>query len=151
MNPKKNISVCLYFFAEHLKLTQHCILTTKWGVICSAVWLFAIPWAVGRQALLSIEFSRQEYWSGLPCPPLGDLPNSGIEAASLPSSALSVGFLTTSMTWKARSVYCRCHIICRMGSSCSTDFEERMFKNRIWSEIAGGMTFFWLVDSEVKG
>ena len=103
------------------------------------------------QALLSIEFSRQEYWSGWPCPPLGDLPNSGIEPASLTSSALSVGFFTTSTTWKAHSVYCRYHILCRIGSSCSKDFEECIFKDSIWSEIAGCMTFFWLVDSEIKG
>ena len=120
-------------------------------ILCDPVRLFATPWTVTCQALLSIEFSRQEYWSGLPCPPLGDLPNSGIEAVSLTSSALSVGFLTTSTSWKAHSVYCRCHRICRTGSSCSKDFEERIFLNRIWSEIAGGMTFFWLVDSKVKG
>ena len=40
------------------------------------------PWAVARQAPLSMGFSRQEYWSGLPCPPPGDLPNTGIEPRS---------------------------------------------------------------------
>ena len=40
---------------------------------------FAIPWTVAHQALLSIEFSRQEYWSGLPFASPGDLPNPGIE------------------------------------------------------------------------
>ena len=40
-------------------------------------------WTVARQALLSMGFSRQEYWSGLPCPLPGDLPNPGIELASL--------------------------------------------------------------------
>ena len=40
------------------------------------------PWAVAHQAHLSMEFSRQEYWSGLPCPPPGDLPNLGIEPKS---------------------------------------------------------------------
>ena len=44
---------------------------------------FATPWTVARQAPPFMEFSRQEYWSGLPCPPPGDLPNSGIEPASL--------------------------------------------------------------------
>ena len=44
----------------------------------SRVWLFATPWTVTHQAPLSREFSRQEYWSGLPCPPPGDLPNPGI-------------------------------------------------------------------------
>ena len=41
------------------------------------------PWTVARQAPLSMGFSRQVYWSGLPCPPPGDLPNPGIEAGSL--------------------------------------------------------------------
>ena len=44
--------------------------------------LFATPWTVGHQAPLSMGFSRQEYWSGLPFPPLGDLPNLGIEFMS---------------------------------------------------------------------
>ena len=46
-------------------------------------------------------FSRQENWSGLPCPPAGDLPNPGIETASLTSPALTGGFFTTSATWEA--------------------------------------------------
>ena len=41
-------------------------------------------------------FSRQEYWSGLPCPPLGDLPDSGIEPTSLRSPALTGGFTTSA-------------------------------------------------------
>ena len=45
--------------------------------------LFATPWTVACQALLSMEFSRQEYWSGLPCPPPGELPEPGIEPTSL--------------------------------------------------------------------
>ena len=44
--------------------------------------LFAIPWTVACQAPLSMGFSRQEYWSGLPCPPPGDLLNPGIEPRS---------------------------------------------------------------------
>ena len=46
---------------------------------------FMTPWTVARQAPLSMGFSRQEYWSGLPFPPPGDLPDPGIE---LPSPAL---------------------------------------------------------------
>ena len=52
------------------------------------------PWAVARQAPLSMGFSRQEYWSGLPCPLPGDLPDSGIKPASLESPALAGGFST---------------------------------------------------------
>ena len=48
----------------------------------SCVRLFATPWAVACQAPLSMGFSRKEYWSGLPCPPPGDLPNPGVEPRS---------------------------------------------------------------------
>ena len=49
-------------------------------------------------------FSRQEYWSGLTCPPPGDLPDPGIEPAFLTSPALAGGFFTTSATWEALSL-----------------------------------------------
>ena len=49
----------------------------------SQVQFYVTPWTVAHQAPLSMEFSRQEYWSGLPFPSLGDLPNSGIEPGSL--------------------------------------------------------------------
>ena len=62
--------------------------------------LFATLWTVAHQAPLSMKFSRQEYWSGLPFPPPGDLPDPGIEPASLISPALPGGFFTTSATWE---------------------------------------------------
>ena len=62
----------------------------------SRVWLFATPWAIARQTPLSMGFSRQEYWSGLPCPPPGDLLDPGIKPTSLLSPALAGGFFTTS-------------------------------------------------------
>ena len=43
----------------------------------SHIWLFATLWTVTHQAFLSMGFSRKKYWSGLPCPPPGDLPNQG--------------------------------------------------------------------------
>ena len=48
----------------------------------SHIWLFAAPWTVILQAPLSIEFSRQEYWGGLPLHSPGDLPNPGTEPRS---------------------------------------------------------------------
>ena len=66
----------------------------------SRVQLFVTLWTVAHQAPLSMGFSRQEYCSGLPCPPPGDLPNPGIEPASLMSPALAGGFFTTSATWE---------------------------------------------------
>ena len=69
---------------------------------------FVTPWTVGHQAPLSMGFSRQEYWSGLPCPPPGDLPNPGIEPAFLTSPALAFGFFATSANWKPPKVYSFC-------------------------------------------
>ena len=60
----------------------------------SRVQLFSAPWTIARQASLSMEFSRQEYWSGLPFPTSGDLSDPGIEPASLVSPALAGGFFT---------------------------------------------------------
>ena len=64
------------------------------------VWLFATLWTVTQEAPLSMGFSRQEYWSGLPCPPPEDLPNPGIEPTSLMSPALAGRFFTTSTAGK---------------------------------------------------
>ena len=55
--------------------------------------------SVPHQTPLSMGCSKQEYWSGLPCPPPGDLPDPGIKPASLTSPALAGGFFTTSATW----------------------------------------------------
>ena len=68
----------------------------------SHIQLFATLWSVACQSPLSMGFSRQEYWNGLPWPPSGNLPNPGIKPASLTSPALAGGFLTTSITWEAR-------------------------------------------------
>ena len=70
----------------------------------SHVGLFATPWTAAFQAPLSMGFSGQEHWSGLPCPPPGDLPNPGIEPLSLMSSALAGWFFTSSITWEAHMV-----------------------------------------------
>ena len=61
---------------------------------------FVIPWTVACQAPLSMGFSRQEYWSRLPCPPRGDLPNPGIEPRS---PALPGGFFTSKPPGKPQS------------------------------------------------
>jgi len=67
----------------------------------SHVRLFVISRTVAHQAPLSMGFSRQEYWCGLPCPPPGDLPDTGIQPVSLMSPALAGGFFTTSASWEA--------------------------------------------------
>ena len=63
--------------------------------------LFASLWTVAGRDALSVEFFRQEYWSGLPSPPPGDLPNPGMEPTSLMSPVLAGGFFTTQTTWEA--------------------------------------------------
>ena len=67
----------------------------------SHVRLFSSLRTVACQAPLSMGFSRQEYWSGLPCPPPEDLPDPGIEPVSLTSPALAGRFFTASATWEA--------------------------------------------------
>ena len=66
------------------------------SIVLSCVQLFAIPWTVARQAPLSMEFSKQEYWSGLPFPSPGDLPVPGIEPESLAFPALAGRFFPTA-------------------------------------------------------
>ena len=58
---------------------------------------------VAHQAPLSMEFSREGHWSGLPFPFPGDLPDSGMEPLSLSSPVLGSSFFTTSTTWEAQS------------------------------------------------
>ena len=70
----------------------------------SHVRLFTTLWTEARQAPLPMGFSRHEYWSGLPCPPPGDLPYPGIKPMSLKSPALAGGFFTTSATWEGLAV-----------------------------------------------
>ena len=62
--------------------------------VCAQLCLFETPWTVVHQTPLAMRFffSRQEYWSGLPFPPPGDLPNPGIEPMS---PVLAGGFFTT--------------------------------------------------------
>ena len=71
-------------------------------VCVRAKWLqsqfFVTLWTVAHQAPLSMGFSRQEFWSELPCPPPGELLNPGTEPASLMSPALAGRFFTTSTT-----------------------------------------------------
>ena len=67
----------------------------------SCVWLFETQRTITHQAPQDVGFPREEYWSGLPCPPPGDLPDSGTEPAYLMSPALADGFFTTSTTWEA--------------------------------------------------
>ena len=100
---------------------------------------------VAHQVPLSMGFSRQEYWSGLPCPPPGDLPNPGIKLESLTSPALAGRFFNTSATWKAHhnTLTCFCSYSHFMEDVTETYWGEINFTKQwtvvahCWSQITG--------------
>ena len=83
----------------HHQLNQSAIQFSSVQLL-SYVRLFATPWTITHQALLSMGFPRQEYWNGLSCPPPGDLSDLGIEFTS---PALTGGFFTTEPPGKPYS------------------------------------------------
>ena len=97
----------------------------------SHVRLFVTLWTVACQPPLSVGLSGQEYWSGLPCPPPGDLPDPGIKPMSLASPALAGRFFTTSTTWEhvkvAQSYLTLCNPIQSMGFSRPDYWSELPF------------------------
>ena len=72
--------------------------------VLSRVQLFATPWTLAHQAPLSMEFPRQEYWSGLPLPSPGDLSHPGIEPVSLPFPELVGGCFTSEPLRKSEHI-----------------------------------------------
>ena len=82
-------------------LVSECLMCACVPSRFSHIQLFAMLWTVTPQAPLSMRFSRQGYWSGVLYPPPGDLPDPGIEPASLMSPALAGRFFTTSATWES--------------------------------------------------
>ena len=70
-------------------------------------------------------FSRQEYWSGVPFPSPGDLPDPGIEPKSLMSPALACDFFTTSATWEAIYVYVHMHVNITFYEILTNGFPQR--------------------------
>ena len=82
--------------------------------VCSVMSNSVTSWTTIYQASLSMGFSRQEYWSGLPFSSLGTPPNPGIEPTSLTSPALAGGFFTSSFTWLSRCLrWWWIHLHCR--------------------------------------
>ena len=73
--PKFSYSVCVYIYIIHSTL----YIKEEEVKSLSRVWLFETPWTTAYKAPLSMAFSKQEYWSGLPFPSPGDLPDPGIE------------------------------------------------------------------------
>ena len=94
----------------------------------SCVQLCATLWTVACQTPLSMRFSRQEYWSGLPCPPPGHLPNSGIEPTPLAALTWAGGFLSLVPPGKPRlSVYM--YVFIRKHFMCCTFHHKSIFKS----------------------
>ena len=90
---------CIVLLVSHLFLHQyHTVLSHSLCVLShfSHAWLFSTLWTAARQPPLSMGFFRWEYWSGLPCPPPEDLPNSEIEPKSPVSPALQADSLQLS-------------------------------------------------------
>ena len=83
------VKVCMCVCVCVCVCVSMCVCMCVHVCVLSHVQLFASPWTVACQAPLSIEFSRQEYWSGLPCPSLGVLPDPGMKPRSLSSPALA--------------------------------------------------------------
>ena len=81
-------------------LLKSCVCVCVCVCVLTHVWLFAAPWTLAHQAPLSMEFSRKEYWNGLPLPTSGDLPNPGIKPKSPMSIPLAGRFFTTNTIWE---------------------------------------------------
>ena len=95
-----NYIYCVEHFTTHISVESICCTPVSMLSHFRGVQLIATVWNVAHQAPLSMGFPRQEYWSGLPCLPPGDLPNPGIEPSSLMSLALIDGFFITKATGK---------------------------------------------------
>ena len=78
-NPKTALKIRLLIFSINAT-EQHTAMFWRWLPSClSRAHLFETPWTAAHQPPLSMGFSRQEYWTGWPCPPTGDLPDPGME------------------------------------------------------------------------
>ena len=98
---------------------------------------FGVPCTVVCQAPLSIEFSRQEYQSGLPFPTPEDLPNPEIKPVSLTSPALTGKFFNTSTTWEApgiplvKGVMLELRLVCQINKASKVFKEEVACQNQV--------------------
>ena len=122
-----SLQIWLIFFHYHNgKVTATLFIwkiLTDWCMLShfSHIWFFVTLKNMAHQAPLSMGFSRQEYWSELPCSPPGHLPNPGIEPTSVISPALAGGFFTTSTTWIDLLNHCKLWVsICQSSNESFT-------------------------------
>ena len=133
----------------------------------SHVWLFATPWTIAHQAPLSMGFSSQEYWSGLPCPPPGDLPDPVPSPGDLPdsgikpTSALLGGFFTTEPSYSryfpSKATYKKKknhrlflgHNLIRLIKGKQRFLNCKLFHNRIQFPSFYSLLFFFFLKEEI--
>ena len=102
----------------------------------------ATPWTVAHQAPLTMEFSRQEYWSGLPCPPPGDLPDPGIEPRSPTLQTDSLPLSHQGIPGRERGTptkTCRVLFLVQareLSLSFTTVLQQSPWKWAIWSPLS---------------
>ena len=95
-----------------IKSDHYSFFVSSKSAVCVCPWVlshdqfFLTPWTVAHQVPLYMGFSRQEYWSTLPCHPLGDLSNPGMELESSVSPVLAGMFFTTSAAWETKNAGC---------------------------------------------
>jgi len=105
--------------------------------------LDSFPMDAAFQAPLSMGFSRLEYWSGLPCPPPGDLPNPGMEPPSLVSPALVGGFFTTRATWEVPLlVLIHCYFV--VVDLTTVSMRLRCIQSDVTSNLGTSSTFLFV-------
>ena len=117
----------------------------KWNLL-SGVRLFVTPWTVAGQAPLSMEFARQEYWNGLPCPPPEGLPDQEIKPASLMSPAWQAGSLPLTPPGSPSGssscyplFFSRTSVLC-LGMGCKSKTREHVaFVSSLRSSYVGIM------------
>ena len=95
----KNTGVGFHFLLQCMKVKSE-------SEVAQSCLTLSNPWTAAYQAPLSMGFSRQEYWSGLPCPPPEDLPNPGIEPTSVMSPALQGDSLLPAQPGKPLRLHC---------------------------------------------
>ena len=126
------------FVSLHISLLIHpsvCVL--------SHVWLFAALWTVAHQVPLSLGFSSQEYWSGLPFPSPGDLPDSGIE----PKSPALAGGIFTSDPFGfnlKRSIVTYKHLLSTLESWIKEKKKKKTVTNNYWEATGISLVVQWL-------
>ena len=121
----KAIQWCIYKYTPH---KHKCVCVCVCSHVLShfnCIWLFVTLWTAALQAPPSMGFSRKKNtWSGLSYPPPGDLPNLGIQPASLMSPALAGNFFTTSPIWKtdALKIYTYMYVLYTYIPVCALSF-----------------------------